>query len=94
LLGFLGKSELRTPSVHAEIILRAMVRSTTDAMARPDFSTGPDEPPYVVLKLTPAILNSPSVTNSLAFERVKAQLTGTEILRKNTPGVLDALFGA
>ena len=94
LLGFLGKSELRTPSVHAEIILRAMVRSTADVMARPDFSDGPDEPPYVVLKLTPAILNSPSVTNSLAFERVKAQLTGTEILRKNTPGVLDALFGA
>ena len=92
LIASLIESELRTPSVHAEIILRAMVRSATDPMARPDFSVGPDEPPYAVLKLTPAILNSPSVTNSLAFERVKAQLTSTEILRKNTPGVLDALF--
>ncbi len=93
LLDSLHRSELRTPSVHAEMILRAMVRSAEDPMARPDFSVGPDEPSYVVLKLTPAILNSPSVTNALAFERVKAQLTGTEILRKNTPGVLDALFG-
>ena len=93
LLDSLHRSELRTPSVHAEIILRAMVRSADDLMARPDFSEGPDEPTYTVLKLTPAILNSPSVTNSLAFERVKAQLTSTEILRKNTPGVLDALFG-
>jgi hypothetical protein len=93
LLDSLHRSELRTPSVHAEIILRAMVRSASDPMARPDFSEGPDEPLYTVLKLTPAILNSPSVTNSLAFERVKAQLTSTEILRKTTPGVLDALFG-
>jgi hypothetical protein len=93
LLELLTKSELKTPSVHAEMILRAMVRSASDLMARPDFSTGPDAPPYVVLKLTPAILNSPSVTNSLAFERVKAQLTSTEILRKRSPGVIDALFG-
>lgn len=93
LMDLLARSELRTPSVHAEIILRAMLRSAEDPMARPDFSVGPDEPQYVMLKLTPAILNSPSVTNSLAFERVKQQLTGTEILRKNRPGVIDALFG-
>ena len=93
LMDLLTRSELRTPSVHAEIILRAMVRSAEDPMARPDFSVGPDEPAYVMLKLTPAILNSPSVTNSLAFERVKQQLTSTEILRKNRPGVIDALFG-
>lgn len=93
LMELLTRSELRTPSVHAEIILRAMVRSAADPMARPDFSSGPDEPPYVILKLTPAILSSPSVTNSLAFERVKAQLTSTEILRKNRSGVVDAFFG-
>ena len=93
LMDLLTRSELRTPSVHAEIILRAMVRSAEDPMARPDFSVGPDEPAYVMLKLTPAILNSPSVTNSLAFERVKQQLTSTEILRKNRSGVIDALFG-
>jgi hypothetical protein len=93
LMALLTKSELRTPSVHAEMILRAQVRSATDHMNRPDFSTGPDEPPYAVLKLTPAILSSPSVTNSLAFERVKAQLTSTDILRKTQPGVIDSLFG-
>ena len=94
LMDLLNRSELRTPSVHAEMILRALVRDAADLMKRPDFSAGPDEPPYTVLKLTPAILNSPSITNSLAFERIKAQLTGTDIFNKTQPGILDVLFGA
>jgi hypothetical protein len=93
LIGLLGKSEIKTPSVHAEMILRAMVRSVEDNTQRPDFS-GPDEPGYAILKLTQAILASPSVTNSLSFERVKAQLVGVEVLKKSAEGVMDALFGA
>ena len=89
----LTRSELQTPSVHIEIILRAMIRSAADTMARPDFSVSPDEPAYTILKLKPAIIMSPSVTNSLAFERVKAQLTSTDILRKTQSSAIDALFG-
>ena len=93
LMDLLHRSDIRTPSVHAEMILRALIRRVDDPMSRPDFSTGPDAPSYQMLKLTPAILACESVTNSLAFERVKAQLTGTEILRKNKVGVIDSLFG-
>jgi hypothetical protein len=92
LAALLEKSAIHTPSVHAEMILRALARDPADNMARPDFSGG-EEPPVAMLKLMAAILTSPSVTNSLAFERVKAQLVGFEILQKQGEGVLDALFG-
>jgi hypothetical protein len=92
LLSLLERAELHTPSVHAEMILRALVRRPDDHTARPDFS-GEEVPPSVVLRLTPAIIASPSVTNALAFERVKFQLTGVDILSKSAPGALDALFG-
>jgi hypothetical protein len=92
LLELLIKSSIEAPSVHAEMIIRALVRSEGDPTARPDFS-GPEEPPYQILKLPAAILNSASVTNSLSFERVKAQLTSVEILEKDGAGMMDALFG-
>jgi hypothetical protein len=92
LMELLTHSNLQTPSIHAEIILRALVRDNDNYMERPDFRA--ENPPYAMLKLSPAILNSPSISNSLAFERVKAQLTSTEILKKNKAGPIDALFGA
>ena len=92
LMELLTHSNLRTPSIHAEIILRALVRSAESPMERPDFSVHATS--YQMMKLSPAILNSPSISNSLAFERVKAQLTSTEILKKNKAGPIDALFGA
>jgi hypothetical protein len=92
LMELLAKSNLRSPSVHAEMILRALTRDPYDHLQRPDFSSA-EEPPHVMLKLTPAILASPSVSNSLAFERVRAQLTGAELFRKREKGVLDVLFG-
>jgi hypothetical protein len=92
LMELLIKSQINTPSIHAEIILRALVRDPVDNMVRPDFSTGPDEPEYVMLKLPQAILASPSITNSIAFERVKAQLTSIDILKKDKKSVIDSLF--
>ena len=61
-------------------------------MKRPDFSMWPEEPSYAVLKLKNAILQSPSITNSLAFERVKAQLTSPDTLRKFEKSAIDSLF--
>lgn len=92
LIELLTASNLWSPSIHAEMIIRAMVRDATDNMKRPDFSMWPEEPSYAVLKLKNAILQSPSVTNSLAFERVKAQLTSPDTLRKFEKSAIDSLF--
>jgi hypothetical protein len=92
LLLLLEKSAIRTPSIHAEMILRALARDPENLMHRPDYS-GPEEPKIVMLKLRSAILMSSSVTNSLAFEAVKAQLMSAKILQKDESGVLDVMFG-
>jgi hypothetical protein len=92
LIGLLGDTALDTPSVHAEMILRALVRNPNNIIERPDFSGVMEEPEYVMLKMSSAILNSPGVTTSLAFERIRAQLTGTEIFLKKKSGMLDFLF--
>ena len=93
LIEMLHLYDLDTPSIHTEMILRAMVRSATDPTQRPDYS-GAEPPEYVLLRLNKAIFMSPSLTNTLAFQNIKAQLTGTEILLRSEPGLLDALFSS
>jgi len=90
----LSQSGIQSPSIHAEMIIRALVRDPQDLTFRPDYSTGPERPDEAILKLSPAIFNSASITNSLAFERVKNQLTDTDSFRKQSTGLLDQLFQA
>jgi hypothetical protein len=85
------QSDIKTPSIHIEMILRALVRDASNLLQRPDYNQI-DEPQAVVLKLPQAIINSSSVTNSLAFEKVKSQLTSLDIFKKYDKGVLDAFF--
>jgi len=92
LMELLERSEIRTPSVHAEMILRSLVRDPDDLSQRPDYSQT-EMPEAVVLKLSPAITSSSSLTNVLAFERIRAQLVSPSVLEKTSPGLLDALFG-
>ena len=92
LMELLIHSNLRLPSIHAEMIMRALIRDDANPTDRPDFSI--DNPPYQMLKLPQAVLNSPSLSNSLAFERVKAQMTSPNIFLKTKRSPIDAIFGA
>jgi hypothetical protein len=91
MLGLLNESGIHIQSVHMEMILRAMTRDAHDQMRRPDFSE-PDFPEYIVLRVADAIMNSPSVTPGLAFERIAAQLRDPSTFRKNGESVLDGIF--
>ena len=86
----LEKGNIDTPSVHAEMILRAMVRSDENEMERPDFSNENAE--YTILKVPQAILTSKSLSNSFAFERIKQQIKNPTIFNKTDSGLLDPLF--
>lgn len=87
-------SNIGAPSIHAEMIARGLVRSVDDPQHRPDFTTGPDEPVYQVLRLSAAVMASSSVTNALAFERLREQLTRPSILTKFGTSAFDAVFGS
>ena len=89
-LPFLDKPAFRTVTrIHGNQrrLLRAATFVRPGATRRKAASTG------YCRKRRHCARNIRQRVNSLAFERVKAQLTSTEILRKSTPGVIDALFG-
>ena len=90
--GALEKGSISTPSVHAEMILRAMVRSEEDISRRPDFSK--EDAEYQILKLPLAILTSPSLSNTLAFEHVRKQILSPTVFEKTDEGMLDPMFGS
>ena len=56
-------------SVHGEIIIGHLVRSTENKLLRPDW-TQPD-PPYELVRLNTALTNHESVTVALAFEQTR-----------------------
>lgn len=86
-----NEANIDTPSINLELILRALVRDPLDITSTPDYSNE-ELPAEVILKMLHAIINSPSVTNSLAFERIKAQLLSPTTYEKREEGVFDILF--
>jgi hypothetical protein len=90
-ISLLNESNLTIDSVHIEILLRALTRDPYDLTQRPDFSTS-KFPEFLVLRVTNAILNSPSVAVRLAFERLKKQITSPEIYSASGESILDELF--
>jgi hypothetical protein len=87
----LEESSIQLNLVHAELILRCLIRDPNDLTHRPDFTTG-EWPESVVLRVTEALLKSPSVAISLAFERVKKQFTSPETYEKDLDSVMDVFF--
>lgn len=76
--------------VHAEIIVRNLIRSNTDILERPDFTK--DNPEYIILTVQKALINNPSPLISLSFERVEEQLKSVLTFRKKKRSTIDQLF--
>jgi hypothetical protein len=92
LIFLFNENGIRSQSIHIEMILRGFVRDDTNIILRPNFS-GIDMPQYQILKLNQAILNSPSLTNSLSFERIENQLLSTTIFDKTENNPFDIFYG-
>jgi len=87
-LDLLNKSNINTPSVTMELILRELIRNPNDIQERPTSFTGDD---YVILKLTNALLYNKSLAITLAFERIKYVIENN-IFFKEADSVIDGLF--
>jgi len=87
----LNESSISINSVHIEMILRELTRNSKNLIERPDFNED-KFPSYSVLRITEAILKSPSPSVSLAFEQIKKQLTEPDTFEKNGSSLLDELF--
>ena len=78
--------------VHAEMIIRALVRRKSNILEFPDFSIGGNLNDYQILKLDDAQLYNPSALISMPYGYLRRQLMSTELYEKTKPGALDALY--
>ena len=85
-----NEAGIHVDSVHLENIVREILRNPYKLTERPDWSV--PEPPYEILRVSDAIMNSSSISTSLSFEKLKRQLYEPETYEKDTDSFLDALF--
>ncbi len=87
-LVLLDHSEIRASSLTIELILRELLRNSEDIQQRPNFV---DMKQMKFLKLTNALLNSPSAAITLAFERLN-QVVETNMFSKTDESIIDGLY--
>ena len=77
-------------SIHAELILRELIRDVDDPTMRPSsFNSNAN---YVIMKLSEAIMNSKSPSVSMGFEFLKRQFQSPELYYKDGNSLLDDLY--
>lgn len=85
-----SESKLSLMAVHAEVILRCLVKSV-ETERFPDWSQ--DEAPEVFVDyVSNAIMNSEELSTSLSFEQIKKQLNNVKTYEKTKAGIYDPLF--
>lgn len=78
--------------VHAEMVIRSLIRKKSDILDFPDFSLSGNANDYQILKLNDGQLYHPSALVSLPYGYIRRQLLSTELYEKTSPGPLDALY--
>lgn len=78
--------------VHAEMIIRALIRKKSNILEFPDFGMGGNLNDYQILKLDEAQFYNPSAMVSMPYGYLRRQLMSTELYEKHEPGKLDALY--
>lgn len=83
----LNNSGIRIDLIHIENIVRELLRDMNKVSER-NYIDGE----YVILRLSDAIMNSPSIVNSLSFEQIKKQFLNPSTYSKTDSSYLDVMF--
>lgn len=78
--------------VHAEMVIRGMLRKASNIYEIPDFGPNGDPEDYQILRIDDALYHNPSPFVSLTYGFVKKQITSPQFYRKSAPSQLDPLF--
>ena len=78
--------------VHAEMIVRALIRKKSNILEFPDFSMGGNLNDYQILKLDDAQFYNPSALVSMPHGYLRRQLLSTDLYEKHATSNLDALY--
>jgi hypothetical protein len=78
--------------VHAEMIIRSLLRKKSNMMEFPDFSLSGNLNDYQILKLNDGQLYHPSALVSLPYGYIRRQLLSTDLYEKTATGPMDPLY--
>lgn len=84
-------SKINIKSSHIELIVRRLIRKANDRNLLIDFSKH-DLEDYEVLRITDAIIHSPSVSLGLSFERIKEQINSPDFFKRDGYSLIDELY--
>ena len=80
------------PMVHAEMIIRGLLRKKSNEIEEPDWTANGDINDYKILRLNDALFKNPSVSISLTYGYLRKTLKSVEFYQKEAPSTLDPFF--
>jgi hypothetical protein len=83
-------SKIPADAVHAECIIRPLVRSDKDVLKRPNFKKYAED--YSILTVSDSLYKNPSPLVSLSFQFLKRQLNDPLTFKKREGSFVDPLF--
>lgn len=92
LLDLIMESKIDIDSVHAELIIKPLIRSESDILADVRFDRWEETEKYRILTVDSALQNHPSVTISLAYQNLGKQFIRPVTYRKRGQSFLDPFF--
>lgn len=78
--------------VHAEMIIRSLMRKKDNELEYPDFGPNGDHENYTILRLTNSLSRNPSPLVRLSTGWLKKSLLGSTLYKADSPSHLDAFF--
>ena len=78
--------------VHAECIIRALLRKKSNKLEFPDWTANGDHDDYQILSLNSSLFNNPSPLVSMSYGYLRKQLISPELYEKHEASHLDPLF--
>ena len=93
MLDLIIASKLDAMNIHAEMIIRELIRRKSNILKRPDFSKIIMSKDYELMTINSALRRNPSITTSLSTPYLKHQLVNlTETFVKEAQSVFDPFF--
>lgn len=84
------EGKLDPMSIHGEVLIMNQIRAVDDILAKPDWEY--PNAPYQILTLDHALMNNPSVTITLLYQKLSKILTSPKTFEKTAPSIVDPFF--
>lgn len=92
LVDLLIESKISAAAIHAEVLIRPLIRDAREVLDRPNFRKYISENDYQIMTVDSALIKNPSVLISLSAKDLKRQLKSPLTFKKKEESFLDPFF--